>query len=390
MFKRSIAIWMIITLICCKPRVTTVQNDNSISSNSSIVQSSDSSEKKNAPQKLPKDHPEYVQTLKENELENDIFYQTRIGRFKPGDSIIVNDTWVYFKENLQLGTLKPQEEKPMFIVGEGSPGILSFYKSNQIRYSNIDSTTYYPLKLVYLDSNYKPFKEFVFEDHNPISLKTKKLSCINCYDGESCISKNKYNPKIDLYKQADHFWTRPINISGIQTGYDAIRYAISARDKNDCLIDDINSIIVLDPKGNIIHRLENIITNIRQMIISPCGNFLWIGSGGIHNSNMQSIREFGMDLYDLKTGKIVLHFDHGFNIPIYEYKTGLHLLSYDVNKNNIPDYVTTKMYFDYNNRCYKMLHITKEISSEIRKNYFKSIRNYSKLLELYPYQTINF
>ena len=132
MIKRSIAIWMIIILICCKPRITTIQNENSSTNSSIIVHSQDSSKKQSAPEKLPKDHPEYVQTLQENKLENDIYYQTRKGRFSPGNSILVNDTWVYFKENLQLGTLNSTKEKPVFIVGEGSPGILSFYKSNQI------------------------------------------------------------------------------------------------------------------------------------------------------------------------------------------------------------------------------------------------------------------
>lgn len=384
------AFWVFIFIICCKPKLSPIQNDNSISSNSSIVQSSDSSEKKNANQKLPKDHPEYVQTLQENKLENDIFYQTRKERFQPGDSILINDTWVYFKENLQLGTLKPQEEKPMFIVGEGSPGILTFSKSNQIRYSDIDSTTYYPFKLVYLDSNYRTFKEFALEDKKHISLKGKKVSCINCYDGESCISEKKYNPKIDLFKQADHFWTRPNSISGIQTGYNAIKYAISARDKRGCLITDLNSIIVLDPKGNIIHRLENLVAAINRIIISTCGNFIWIGTGGIMNVNMERISEPGMDLYDLKTGKVVLHFDHGFKLPIYEFQTGLHILSYSINKNKDPEYLKTELYFDYPGRNYKVIHFTNTQWAEVSKNYFKSIRNHSKLLELYPYETINF
>jgi hypothetical protein len=390
MIKRSIAIWMIIILICCKPRITTIQNENSSTNSSIIVHSQDSSKKQSAPEKLPKDHPEYVQTLQENKLENDIYYQTRKGRFSPGDSILVNDTWVYFKENLQLGTLNSTKEKPVFIVGEGSPGILSFYKSNQIRYSRVDSSTYFPFKFVYLDSNFRTFKEFVIEDHNPISLKAKKVSCINCIDGENCISEKKYNSKIDLYKQADHFWTRPISISGIQTGYNAIRYAISARDKNDCLIIDLNTIIVLDPMGKIVHRFENLAADINRIIISTCGNFIWIGSGGIKNVNMESIHKDKMDLYDLKTGKVVLHFDHGFGLPLYEFQTGLHILSHEVNDKNIPDYIQSFLYFDYINRNYKVIDFTKNDWDGVTKNYFKTIRNYSDILKLYSFQSKSF
>lgn len=389
MLKYSIAIWMIILSISCKQKITTIQNGNSNSTNSSIVQSSDSSEKKNAHQKLPKEHPDYVQTLQENKLENDIYYQTRKGRFKQGDSIKIGNFWLYFKENLSIGTLD-NRNKHDYKIGEFAPGILSYSNLYQIRYNRPDSNTFWYSKLIYLDSNYNIFKEFHFDKHNPISLKGKKVTCISCFDGENCTSELKSTSGRNIYKMANHFWTRPNDFSAINTGYYAIRYAISARDERDCLIDDINTIIVLDPKGNIIHQLENLVANISQIIISPCGNFLWVGSGGIHNSNMESIRHFSMDLYDLKTGKVVLHFDHGFNLPIYEFQTGLHILSHDVNENNIPEYLTTKLYFDYKNRNYKEIHFTKSQFTEIHKNYFKSIRNHSKLLELYPYETINF
>lgn len=323
--------------------------------------------------------------------EFDSFYQLRKGKYKKGDIVKIDEIYYTFSDNLLLRDTIKQHSGLNAFNNEIAPGILKV-EENLAKISNYPPgrNLFWPRYLIYLNSELSIRKKIVLSELNPISFKNKKITNLNQFDGETNIANNwKENPGYDIKKNTDHYWTRPIGMTSNDAGFVALQYAISLRDDNDDWIDDLNSFIVLDKNGNVIHKLENLFLDVVKFTISPYGNFLIIEFGGACTANMDVLREPGSSLYDLNSGKEIIRFNHQFNIPIFDIANRLLFMSYmttELDKINI--HKAFKI-FNFDKSEYYDQQFTRNQWKEIEKNW-KSIRSHYNILKLYPFETVKF
>jgi len=323
--------------------------------------------------------------------EFDSFYQLRKGKYKKGEIVKIDDIFYTFSDNLLLkDTLKRHSGIEPY-NNEIAPGILKIEGDlAKISKYPLDYNLFWPHHLIYLNDDLSIAKKIILSKYNPISLKNKKVTNLNQFDGETNIANNwKENPDYDIKKNTDHYWTRPIGMTSNDAGFVAIQFALSLRDDNDHWIDDLNSFIVLDKNGNVIHKLENLFLDVVKFTISPCGYFLIIEFGGACTANMDVLRYPGSSIFDLNSGKEIIRFNHQFNIPIFDIEKGLLFMSYmtpELDKINI--YEAFKI-FNFDKREYYDQQFTRNQWKEIEKNW-TSIKTHFNIFKMHPYETIKF
>jgi len=323
--------------------------------------------------------------------EFDSFYQLRKGKYKKGNIVKIDEIYYTFSDNLLLRDTIKQHSGLNAFNNEIASGILKI-EENLAKISNYPPgrNLFWPRYLIYLNSDLSIRKKIVLSELNPISLKNKKITNLNQFDGETNIANNwKANPGYDIKKNTDHYWTRPIGMTSNDSGFVALQYALSLRDDNDNWIDDLNSSIVLDKKGNVIHKLENLFLDVVKFTISPCGNFLIIEFGGACTANMDVLRDPGSSIYDLNSGKEIIRFNHQFNIPIFDIEKGLLFMGYmtpELDKINI--YKAFKI-FNFDKREYYDQQYTRNQWKEIEKN-IAVIKTHFNIFKMHPYETIKF
>lgn len=323
--------------------------------------------------------------------EFDSFYQLRKGKYKKGNIVKIDEIYYTFSDNLLLRDTIKQHSGLNAFNNEIAPGILKI-EENLAKISNYPPgrNLFWPRYLIYLNSDLSIRKKIVLSELNPISLKNKKITNLNQFDGETNIANNwKANPGYDIKKNTDHYWTRPIGMTSNDSGFVALQYALSLRDDNDNWIDDLNSFIVLDKKGNVIYKLENLFLDVVKFTISLCGNFLIIEFGGACTANMDVLREAGSSIYDLNSGKEIIRFNHQFKIPIFDIEKGLLFMGYmtpELDKINI--YKAFKI-FNFDKREYYDQQYNRNQWKEIEKN-IAVIKTHFNIFKMHPYETIKF
>lgn len=389
---------LVLILLCitaCSKKPNRELQDPGFSA-SKIGQGNDSIVKKNAfdqniDSRGQRKFSDYI-VNKDSVYEFDVYYQLRKGKHYRGESVWIDGLNYAFLDNLILVDTVSLAQYP---VGRGNneiaPGVirvedyLDLQAQDGYRYKE-----YWTHHLIYLNEDLSIKKKIVLSDLNPISHKDKKITTYNQFDGETNVAYGRSrNPSYDIQKNTDHYWTRRINLTANDAGFVTVNYALSLRDNNDDFIDDLNSIVVLDKNGNVMYHLDSLFLDIGNMTLSLCGEFLLIQYGGICTANMDVIRDAGTTVYELKTGKEILHFNHHFKIPIYEMESNFLIMGYDNADIDRINYFQVALFFNFSKREYYMQKYSNSQWKEIELNWQK-IRQHSKLLEIYPYETIKF
>lgn len=318
--------------------------------------------------------------------EHDSFYQLRKGKFKSGETVKIDGIYYSFADNLLLkDTIKNHTGVEPY-NNEIAPGIIKV-EHDLAKFSNPtpDYNFFWPHHLIYLNDDLSIEKKIILSDYNPISIKNKKVTNFNQFDSETNIANNrKENPQYDVKKNTHHYWTRPIDLTSNDAGFIAIKYALSLRDINDSWVDDLNCFLVFDKHGNVLHRMNNMLLDVGSITISPCGNFLIIQYGGT-----DAIRNPSSSIYELKTGKKILHFNHFFQIPIFDMENRLLFMGYmtpELDKINI--YQAFKI-FNFDKREYYDQQHTRNQWKEIEKN-FAVIKTHFNIFKMHPFVTTKF
>ncbi len=208
--------------------------------------------------------------------------------------------------SVKVDTIYPKE----FQDGYGLESYKKLHKGIYV-YEKSDSDIHYSSvlrRLDFFDENGELIKEFDIRKNNPYTKKNMNINNSNytayVYDSFSKIpSKGEKKHKGEVYYNSITQRT-----AHTEDHIPVISYQLIKMDDTGVVGWECTN-FCFDEKGNILRKFENLNIDPREFCISENKKFFCISYGGLRGENLTKLRNSGIRIYEIESGKLVYQLD---------------------------------------------------------------------------------